>query len=98
MSVQLTDPINFPSGDRRTVQVRHLAAVAVALPDPLFDPARDGSLWVAPLDVAVQEARRTLARYEAASIHDHGGMVSAATGLDSALRRLVAALDAEVQA
>lgn len=95
MSVQLTDPINFPTGDRRTVAVRHLAAVRL---DPLFDPARDSSEWVAPLDVAVQEARRTLAKYEAASIHDHSGMVSAATGLDAALRHLVAALDAEVTA
>lgn len=98
MPVQLTDPINFPSGDRRPIPVRHLAAVASTLPDPLYDADRDGSVWVAPLDVAVQEARRTLARYAGTSIHDHGGMASAATGLDCALRRLVAALDAEVQA
>lgn len=95
MSVQLTDPINFPTGDRRTISVRTLAA---SLPDPLYDPARDGSQYVAPLDVAVQEARRTLAQYQGKSIHDHDGMVGAATGLDCALRRLVAALDAEVQA
>lgn len=90
----ITTPTNFPTGDRRTTAVRPLA---VLLLDPLYDPARDGSQWVAPLDVAVREARRTLAQYQGKSIHDHDGMVSAATGLDCALRRLVAALDAEVQ-
>lgn len=95
MSVQLTDPINFPTGDRRTVAVRHLAAVRL---DPLFDPARDSSEWVAPLDVAVQEARRVLAKHQPTSIHDDHGMAAAATGLEIALRHLVAALDAEVKA
>ena len=94
MSVQLTDPINFPTGDRRTVAVRSLAALLL---DPLYDPARDGVATAPPLDVAVQEARRVLAKHQPTSIHDDLGMVRATTALEVALRHLVAALDAEVQ-
>ncbi|WP_393057660.1 hypothetical protein [Streptomyces sp. LN549] len=95
MSVQLTDPINFPTGDRRTVAVRPLASLLL---DPLYDPARDGVATAPPLDVAARQARRVLAQHQTVSIHDHTGLIGAATGLEVALRHLVAAMDAEVQA
>lgn len=94
MSVQLTDPINFPTGDRRTIPVRPLAALLL---DPLYDPARDGVATPPPLDVAAQQARRVLAQHQGVSIHDDLGMVRATTALEIALRHLVDALDAEVQ-
>ncbi|MGH8967838.1 MAG: hypothetical protein ACRDXB_21295 [Actinomycetes bacterium] len=91
----ITTPTNWPTGDRRTHAVRPLAALLL---DPLYDPAQDGSQYVAPLDVAVRLARQVLAQSETVSIHDNRGLIGRASGLDQALRRLVAALDAEVQA
>lgn len=69
--------------------------MTTAVPAPLHDPSRDASTWLPPLDIALHAARDTLARHALADIHDHGAMLEAATGLDYALRVLVAALDAE---
>ncbi|WP_263170655.1 hypothetical protein [Streptomyces sp. SCSIO ZS0520] len=62
---------------------------------PLFDPATDAVDWAPPVDTALTLARMALEQRAAANIHDHTAMVVAATALDGALRRLVAALDAE---
>jgi hypothetical protein len=69
--------------------------VTTAVPTPLHDPERDVSTWAPPLDIALQAARHTLALRAGADIHDHNDMIEAATGLECALRLLVAALDAE---
>ncbi|MFJ6566447.1 hypothetical protein ACIQNU_03445 [Streptomyces sp. NPDC091292] len=82
---------------RCAVPLNGTAAVAArdALATPLYDPATDGPHWIPPVDIALASAREALARYEGHNIHSHGQMVTAATGLDSALRSLVGALDAE---
>ncbi|MFE2243888.1 hypothetical protein ACFXCU_30815 [Streptomyces virginiae] len=69
--------------------------MTTAVPVRLHDPSRDASAWLPPLDIALRAARDTLTRHAQADIHDHGDMLEAATGLDYALRILVAALDAE---
>lgn len=45
--------------------------------------------------VALSSARKILARYEATNIHDHGATVQAAAALETSLRSLIAAVDAE---
>lgn len=62
---------------------------------PLYDPAVDGESFVAPVDMALRQARKVLAEKAAANIHDHDAMIRAAVGLEMRLRELVAALDAE---
>ena len=87
--MDITVPTNFPAGDRRTVRVVPLATL-----DPLHDAARR-PLPPLPVDMAVRLARVALVQHGGASIHDHDGMVSAATALDGVLRDLLVALDAD---
>lgn len=89
MSISITHPANFPTGDRRPVRVVSLATL-----DPLHDASRRARPAL-PVDMAVTLARQALAQYEGASIHDHDAMVSAATALDVVLRDVLAALDAD---
>lgn len=63
--------------------------------DSLHDITRDSLEAVPPLDVALQEARRSLAEYATADIHEHGEMITAAVALYIRLHGLVAALDTQ---
>jgi hypothetical protein len=62
---------------------------------PLFDPEKDTSPHVTPLDIALGQARKVLESQQDANIHDHTSMIRAAASLYCDLYRLVAALDAE---
>ncbi|UQA34800.1 hypothetical protein [Streptomyces sp. HNA39] len=66
-----------------------------ALHSPLYDEATDGHPWTPSLDVALDQARRTLAEKATANIHDPDEMIRAAVGLEMRLRQLIAALDQE---
>lgn len=62
---------------------------------PLFDPETDGTVYVSPLDAALDRAREVLAEKASANIHDYNEMIRAAVGLEMRLRQLVNALDKE---
>ncbi|MFE3475704.1 hypothetical protein ACFXOI_29480 [Streptomyces bacillaris] len=66
-----------------------------ALHSPLYDEATDSPPWTPSLDVALDQARRTLAEKATANIHDPDEMIRAAVGLEMRLRQLIAALDQE---
>lgn len=91
----ITSPINFPSGDRRTIHVAASTPTPGAVLDPLFDASRVRPYTALPLDIAVRLARQTLEKHASESIHDHTAMVCAAVELDGILRDVLDALAAE---
>ncbi|MFC8176546.1 hypothetical protein [Streptomyces sp. NPDC057325] len=62
---------------------------------PLFDPEKDGPVYVRDLDYARDRARAVLAEKGRANLHDQDEMIQAAYGLAYALAGLLDALDAE---
>ncbi|MDH2392337.1 hypothetical protein QCN29_26880 [Streptomyces sp. HNM0663] len=64
-------------------------------PQALYDAVRDASGWTPPLDLARYLARQALAECQSADIHDPAAMIRAAVSLESRLRHLLDALDAE---
>lgn len=62
---------------------------------PLYDPQRDRDPQAFPVHIAREVARETLDGCAGKDIHSHAQMMTAAVRLDSALRLLLAALDAD---
>ncbi|MDI9885356.1 hypothetical protein QMZ92_13360 [Streptomyces sp. HNM0645] len=91
--MSITVPTNIPTRDRRTV------AVTAPAPEPVRDPLSDyihrASAYAAPLESARETARKALAKYEGASIHDPSLMIQAAVAFGMEVRGLLASLDAE---
>lgn len=67
---------------------------AVKPADALYVPSPSDA-WSPPLSIALRLAREDLAVQQAANIHDHMAMVTAATVLEIRLRQVLDALDAD---
>lgn len=87
-------PIEMP-GLRNSVPVLSLPEVPDAKPFSALYVPLPSDAYAPPLDIALRLARRDLAAQQAANIHDHTAMVTAATVLEVRLRLLLAALDAD---
>lgn len=61
--------------------------------DPLHEVKDDAHVFVPPLQVAIDRARKVLDEKGQANIHDRDAMIRAAYGLHYVLRDLLAALD-----
>jgi hypothetical protein len=62
--------------------------------DALYQP-RPSDAYAPPLSTALRLAREDLAAQQGANIHDHHAMLRAAVVLETRLRLLLAALDAD---
>lgn len=72
-----------------------VAPLPDALPvQALYEP-RPSDAYAPPLSTALKLARQDLAAQQGANIHDHTAMVTAAVVLETRLRLLLAALDAD---
>ncbi|TXS13384.1 hypothetical protein EAO71_35705 [Streptomyces sp. ms191] len=91
--MSITVPTNIPTGDRQTtpVQVPPAAASPASVRDPLSDYASTFT-WPVSVEAAAKLARAEVDRCAGMSIHNAGDMISAAVGLDNAVRRLLTAL------
>lgn len=82
------------SGQIRVLPLNEAPLPAADPVDALYVP-RPSDAWSPPLSIALRLAREDLAVQQAANIHDHTAMVTAATVLEIRLRQLLDALDAE---
>ena len=90
-----TSPVEMPVHEPVAVLSLHRAPLPDALPvDPLYVPLSSDA-YAPPLDVARRLARKDLAAQQGANIQDHTAMVRAAVTLETRLRQLLDALDAD---
>lgn len=90
----MSNPTDLPG---RSVPV----AMPTKTPAPTVDPSdalyvpRPSDAWAPPLSIALRLARQDLPVQQAANIHDHTAMVTAATVLEIRLRQVLDAYDAD---
>ena len=89
-----TSPIEMPGRSVPVLSLAKAPAPVVKPTDALYVP-RPSDTWVPPLSIALRLAREDLATQQAANIHDHTAMVTAATVLEIRLRQVLDALDAD---
>lgn len=90
----MSNPTDLPGES-----VRVMTLPEAPLPDAkpvaaLYQP-RPSDAYAPPLSTALRLAREDLAAQQGANIHDHDAMIRAAVTLETRLRLLVAALDAD---
>ena len=90
----MSNPTDRPGTSVLVMTLPEAPAPAAQPVDALYVP-RPSDTWVPPLSTALRLAREDLAVQQAANIHDHTAMVTAATTLEIRLRQVLAAVDAD---
>lgn len=89
-----TSPIEMP-GQSVPVMTLPEAPLPDAKPMAALYQPRPSDAYAPPLSTALRLAREDLAAQQGANIHDHDAMVRAAVTLETRLRLLLNALDAD---